>query len=145
MHLKSGTIIDFGRAGNYRLFLPRGFSPAEDMETMTWTAQSVAEIQFVALESHVDLLLSCTVEPFLHERHSVFQEAHVFVNGSFVTYQRIYGHASFLIEIPRGRLSAQGNVLTFVLPKAISPARYGLGDDRRDLSLAFTRIAVGGR
>lgn len=134
--------IDFGSRGNLREFSPIGFSPESD-DGSTWTEQTTAELSFRTPPLRSDLKVTVEATPFLAPRSGINdQECWVFLNGLLVHFRRLRETAEIAFNLGRDQLALRGNRLAFVMPNAASPSDLGIGDDVRQLGLAFARLTA---
>ncbi|HWB61229.1 MAG TPA: nucleotidyltransferase family protein [Chthoniobacteraceae bacterium] len=143
IHLVKGSLIpvksplfparlDFGdsRAEKY---LVSGWSLPEG--PCRWSDGKKAEIIF-GLEKIEPLTLEIKMRPFLPSKRRNRQNVAVFLNGRKIcTWNlRAVDAAVFTAQLPR-ELLRTGNLLTFRLPQAASPAGMGLSHDTRKLAI----------
>ena len=140
LDFKSG--IDFGGKGNMREFSPSGFSPTSDVIS-TWSEAPVAELAFRLPPLRHDVRFTIEVFPYLADGLIAQQGCWVFFNGLFVNYSTVKTPVELTFTIPRVRLNAGANRLSFALPNATSPKDLEIGDDLRRLGLSFVKLSAG--
>ena len=134
--------IDFGARGNLKEFSPAGFSPNPD-QASTWSEKSFVELNFRVPPLRRDLRITIQVFPFLPEGSWVTkQDCWVQLNGLLVHFCTVSAPRDIEFTISRDIISPRANRLSFALPNAVSPSELRLGDDLRQLGLAFVKLSA---
>ena len=140
--LDFNTGIDFGATGNLKEFSPAGFSSMPD-KVSTWSEKPFLELNFRVPPLRRDLAIKLQVFPFLAEGTSLTkQDCWVYVNGLMVHFCSVTAPTEIAFTVSRDIISPRANRLSFVLPNAISPSQLYLGDDLRQLGLAFVKLSA---
>lgn len=140
--LDFNTGVDFGPTGNLKEFSPAGFSPRPD-KVSTWSEKPFVELNFRVPPLRRDLGITVQVFPFLPEGTPVTkQDCWVYVNGLLVHFCFVTAPSEISFTVSREIISPRANRLSFVLPNAVSPSELFLGDDLRQLALAFVKLSA---
>jgi hypothetical protein len=140
--LDFNTGIDFGSTGNLKEFSPAGFSSMPD-KVSTWSEKPFLELNFRVPPLRRDLGIKLQVFPFLPEGTALTkQDCWVYVNGLMVHFCSVTAPTEIAFTVSREIISPRANRLSFVLPNAISPSELYLGDDLRQLGLAFVKLSA---
>jgi hypothetical protein len=90
-----------------------------------------------------NLRLTIQVFPYLPEGSWVTrQDCWVHLNGLLVHFCSVTAPSDIELTIPREIINPRANRLSFVLPNAVSPSELRLGDDLRQLGLAFVKLSA---
>jgi hypothetical protein len=134
--------IDFGAKGNLKEFSPAGFSSHPD-QLSTWSEKPFVELSFRVPLLQRNLRLTIQVFPYLPEGSWVTrQDCWVHLNGLLVHFCSVTAPSDIELTIPREIINPRANRLSFVLPSAVSPSELRLGDDLRQLGLAFVKLSA---
>lgn len=139
-----GKDINFGISGNAQVFQRSGWSYPED--GYTWTNGTEAKLELpIHKQPDSTVTLQAVLEPFLGKnlRHS--QVLGVSVDGHRAASLDLTspGAKEVSLVLP-AHLFTQGSIvdLTFSIPRATSPKHEGLGEDSRQLGVAFHSIRL---
>lgn len=116
-------------------YCKHGFSGSED--THTWTDGREAELQFVIVDEHGDLVLNLDYFTYTDSQHVI-----IYANDNKIADYQASREETKTVPIPKdyvenGRLS-----LKFDLPDAVSPSSRGESEDGRVLGLAMKSLII---
>jgi hypothetical protein len=133
--------IRFGSDGNAERFFTRGWASPQDNPTLTWTVAHVAALSFRVPSTRSSVRVEVQCLPFLGNGAVQHQEGTLYINGLWFGFIKSSSPELHTFELPRDALAARGNLLSVVIPTAISPAGLGISEDTRLLGFAFETIS----
>lgn len=139
-----GAKIEFGFMGNAQAYQTNGWSLPED--GFTWTDGKTASLTIpIGGKPESPVVLKAKLMAFLCLANLEKQTVHILVNGQEVGKWKIT-KPSFqeqTLTIPETLFTEQNcMVITFQIPDARSPARFGASNDKRFLGLAVRELKL---
>jgi hypothetical protein len=135
-------LIQFGIGGNDKPYIMGGFSHPE--EGFRWTRGNKAVLAFdVSGKIKGDFNLVCDVFPLVTEKR-LFSSVKVSIYGTSIGAWEISKKKKrgMRLRVPASLGKDGKYVIEFGLPDAVSPKELGIGEDTRQLALAFRKIVI---
>lgn len=139
-HLALNERIGFGFDGNAAPYLGAGWSTTTEHALMTWTSETTAEFRFRAAAPRNDKKIVIEFDAFTHGDAVREQQVWVYLNGWFVGFVKATGYCRTTFNLRSLQFATRGNVLSFVIPTAVSPSSVSLGEDARVLGICMKTI-----
>ncbi len=139
MALRISTRLAFGRDGNARPLMLKGWAPPE--EGFCWTIGAGAALRLPMPAGGGERYLELHINPFTHPV-AMPRRLIVRVNGQVVGDDAIAGEGTASYRLPPAPGNAENLLIELQHDVGKSPAAYGLGTDTRTLGFMVRRLAV---
>lgn len=134
-----GSLIRFGREGNYEKYQGYGWSQPEN--GLTWTNGKSASLIIPVKQPTGDLVLNMSLSPFVASNHKE-QRLIIFVNGSRLAQWKLTNTGQYKITVPKKYITNSSLEINFELPDATSPSKLKMSADPRLLGIGMQSITI---
>ncbi|QGM92554.1 hypothetical protein F7D13_00100 [Methylocystis rosea] len=139
-NLYLGEAIKFGDGGNARKFMGRGWD-SSSAPNGTYTVEHQAHLAFQLARSKQEMTLEIEALPFVHPPELKKQSLMVLLNGNMIGYLKAPALVKETIEFNSDVLRDGGdNLLSFIMPDAVSARELGIGDGIRPFGFCFHSV-----
>ena len=136
-----GSPLLFTAKGNAIAYLGKGWElPGEKS---TWIDGKKAWLRLPIEKTNADLMIDAVIDPFLVEGKLDHQLVNVYVNRNPIGSWKVTSPGHYHLTIPGALIEGMDTLrILFELPKAVSPAKLGIDDDKKVLGVAIESMTV---
>ncbi len=136
-----GSPLLFTADGNAISYLGKGWGlPGEKS---TWINSKKAWVRLPIEKTSVDLVIDAVIDPFLLEGKLDHQLVNVYINRDPIGSWKVASPGHYHLTIPAALIEDKDKLrILFELPKAMSPAKLGIDDDKKVLGVAIESMTI---